>query len=66
MTLALWIVLTPLCLWVAICAVIWIMYFFFGGKEIDHSGDTGLFVIFLPILPFAMAYWKVKELLTGK
>ena len=61
MTLALWIVLTPLYLWVAFCAVVWIGYFLLGGQKRDYSGDMGLAVIFLPIMPFMMAYHWVRE-----
>lgn len=65
MTIALWIVLTPLCLWVVFCAVVWIWYHFFGSKH-DHSGDMGLAVLFLPVIPFVLAYHKIRELFEGK
>lgn len=44
-------------LWFSFCGLIWIHYFMVGHKS-DHSGDGGLAVISLPILPFVLLWSK--------
>ena len=60
MTLALWIVLTPLTLWVVFCALVWIYWFLLGGNKTDYSGDGSLAVFFLPVIPFMTAYEWIR------
>lgn len=66
MTVALWILGLTLALWVFICAVIWIWFFFLGGEKQDASGDMGIAIILLPIVPFVMIYFKIQELFEKK
>lgn len=48
-------------LWFAFCGVIWIHFFTVGHKS-DHSGDGGLAVLFLPIIPFV---WLWDKFISG-
>lgn len=49
-------------LWLLVCFAIWVWFFFLGGNDQDFSGDLGLVVLLLPIVPIVLGYQWVRSL----